>query len=233
MFYGDFYELKERLKENVSSFEIVYPDPYMQGLHHVFRAVPVVSDSQDPAYMILKYNRNRNKPSAEGISSMENAVICDLDVLMKHIQEYIKDIKEYKYEMNITSAGITDQVQLKDPMDPFYAFANYLKKFKWEHYPNFHIEIHKEETDHWITEKMKFYFIDGPDQMYISVRFVEGGDKCFYVARYYKDIPQILRSIDPYLRGNMRNPETSHIDIFCDSVDSTDKCVIFPIYYRP
>ena len=172
MFYGDFYELKERLKENVSSFEIVYPDSLMQGLHHVFHVVPVVLDSQDPIYMILYYNRNQNKPSAEGMN-LEKAVMCDLDMLMKYIQEHIKDIKEYKYEIKITSAGVTDQFQLKDPMETFYVFVDYLKKFKREHYPHFHIEIHKKENDHWITEKMKFYFIDGPDQIYISVKFVE------------------------------------------------------------
>lgn len=227
-------ELKEWLKENVSSFEIVYANPWMQGLNHIFHAVPVVSDSQDPVYMILKYDRNLNKTSAEGISSMENAVICDLNLLMKHIQEHIEDIKGYKYEMKITSAGVKDQFQLKDLMEPFYAFVDYLKKFKREHYPHFHIEIHKKENGHWITEKMKFYFIDGPDQIYISVKFVEGQDTYGYTTRYYKNIPEILRSIDQYLRGEMQKPETSRIDMFCDSIDDpVNKCVLFPIYYRP
>ena len=232
MLYMEMYELEERLKKNVSNFEIVYPDPWCKGVHHVFHVIPVIPNSEDVIYMLLRYNRNQKNKSTERITCIGEIVLCDLDMLMKYIQEHIKDIKEYRYEIKITSAGVTDQFQLKDPMEPFYAFVDYLKKFKREHYPHFHIEIHKKENDHCITEKMKFYFIDGPDQIYISVKFIEGQDTCGYSTRYYKNIPEMLRSIDPYLREEMQKQETSRIDMFCDHVDSGNKCVLFPIYYR-
>lgn len=230
MLYMAIWELKERLKKDVLIFEILYPHPWKQGLYRVFHAVPVVLDSENIIYMVLKYDRDKDKTAAEQISNIEKVGMYGLDLLMDYIQDYIKHREKHEYEMRITSAGVTDRVQFKDPMEPFYVFADHLKKFNpAKGCPNFFITIKRKENGEWIDEKIRCIFIDAPKSMYMSVKYTDDHSVLEYSSKFYRNIPEMLNRINSYLREKINKEETKKIFIFCEE-SITPKGALFHIY---